>query len=122
MISKVEGYGLPLGSRKVDLSGEGFMFCGDAGHLIEPLTGEGIGQAMVSGRYAGWQAIKCFEQNDFSSKFMMDYETTVYKKLWATHRKRYFIQNIIEKKPWILNVTVKLFNWTKTIRSFFKKE
>ena len=58
------------------------MFCGDAGHLIEPLTGEGIGQAMVSGRYAGWQAMKCFEQDDFSAKFMKSYDTTVYKKLW----------------------------------------
>ena len=72
-LSDIKGYGLPLGSQKVTLSGERFMLCGDAASLIDPATGEGIGQAMISGRYAGWQAIECFKKNDFSGTFLKQY-------------------------------------------------
>ncbi len=66
---EIRGYLLPLGSHKVTISGNRFMLCGDAASLIDPATGAGIGQAMVSGRYAGWHALKCFEKNDFTSLF-----------------------------------------------------
>ncbi len=102
-IGKIEGFGLPLGSRKIKLSGDHFMLCGDAGALIDPLSGEGIGQAMVSGRYAGWHAKKCFEQNDFSASFMKHYDEQVYQKLWKRHRKNYWIQKLIADRAWLMN-------------------
>jgi menaquinone-9 beta-reductase len=95
LIGKIEGFGLPLGSRKVKMSGDNFMLCGDAAALIDPATGEGIGQAIVSGRYAGWQAIKCFEQNNFSASFMKPYDQLVYKKFWSTHRNHYWLLKLI---------------------------
>src|SRR5258706_6432128 len=45
-IGKIEGFGLPLGSRKVPMSGDRFMLCGDAASLIDPLSGVCIGQAI----------------------------------------------------------------------------
>jgi geranylgeranyl reductase family protein len=103
LIGKIEGFGLPLGSRKVTISGNNFMLCGDAASLIDPLSGEGIGQAILSGRYAGWHAKKCFEHNDFSSTFMKGYDEQVYKKLWDRHLKNYRIQQIIGDREWLLN-------------------
>lgn len=103
LVGKIEGFGLPLGSRKVPLSGERFMLCGDAGSLIDPLSGEGIGQAMVSGRYAGWHAKKCFEENDFSSSFMRQYDAQVYRKFWKRHRKNHWIQRMIADRDWLFN-------------------
>lgn len=103
MISPLKGFGLPLGSRKITISGHRFMLCGDAASLIDPLSGEGIGQAMVSGRYAGWQAIKCFEKNDFSETIMLDYRKTVYDKLWKEHRLHYWTQKAINNRPWVVN-------------------
>jgi len=44
------------------------MLCGDAASTYKSCFGAGIGQAMQSGRYAGWQALRCFEKNDFFSK------------------------------------------------------
>ncbi|KAA3641554.1 MAG: geranylgeranyl reductase, partial [Bacteroidetes bacterium] len=35
MIGKLEGYGLPLGSKSRHISGERFMLVGDAGHLVD---------------------------------------------------------------------------------------
>jgi len=100
---KIEGYGLPLGSRKITISGDHFMLAGDAASLIDPATGEGIGQSMISGRYAGWQAIKCFEANNFSSDFMKQYDKQLYDKIWGTSRKSYLIQRHIFNRKWLFN-------------------
>ena len=120
-IGQLEGFGLPLGSRKVTMSGDNFMLCGDAASLIDPLSGEGIGQAMVSGRYAGWQAKKCFDQNNFSSTFMKQYDKQVYDKFWVRHRKNYFIQQIIGNREWLLNGVVNLTSKHSLIKSILMK-
>jgi len=121
MISKIEGYGLPLGSRKTTISGNRFMLCGDAASLIDPLTGEGIGQAMVSGRYAGWQAKKCFEQNNFSASFIKQYNKTVYDKLWGEHRRNYFIRKLIVNHPSLFNASTSILNSNKFLYNLTKK-
>lgn len=121
MISDIKGYGLPLGSRKVTVSGNRFMLCGDAASLIDPLTGEGIGQAMVSGRYAGWQAVKCFQQSDFSAAFMKQYDKTVYDKLWKTHRRSYLIREYIVRHPRLFNACVRLLVANKWLFNQAKK-
>lgn len=108
MIGKVEGYSLPLGSRNITISGNRFMLCGDAGSLINPLTGAGIGQAMASGRYAGWHAKKCFAQNNFTASFMKQYDKMVYNKFGQDNRKGYIIRRIIQDRAWIFNLVVNL--------------
>jgi len=100
---KVEGFGLPLGSRKVRVSGQRFMLCGDAAALIDPATGEGIGQAMISGRYAGWQALRCFQKTNFSEAFMKQYDQELYAKLWRGHRRRYLLRRFVLNKGQRMN-------------------
>lgn len=106
MTKDIQGFGLPLGSQKVKLSGSRFMLCGDAGSLIDPLTGEGIGQAMISGRYAGWHALHCLKANDFSAQMMAGYDAQVYGKLWRDQRRRYRMQQLIQHHPVIFNALV----------------
>lgn len=109
LLGEIKGSGLPLGSRKNQISGNNFMLCGDAAGLIDPATGEGIGQAMISGRYAGWHAIKCFEQNDFSSAIMKQYDKQVYKKLWGKSYINYIYQRILLSNEGLFNICLKLF-------------
>lgn len=120
-VGDLEGFGLPLGSRKVKMSGDNFMLCGDAASLIDPLSGEGIGQAMVSGRYAGWQAKKCFEQNNFTETFMRQYDRQVYDKFWVRHRKNYVIQQIIGRREWLLNGVINLASKKGMVRDLLAK-
>jgi geranylgeranyl reductase family protein len=94
---------LPLGSHKVTVSGDRFMLCGDAASLIDPATGEGIGHAVLSGRYAAWQAMRCFEENDFSASFMKGYDKSLYAKLWKHNHRRYLIRKIIVARPFAFN-------------------
>jgi geranylgeranyl reductase family protein len=108
MVSDINGCLLPLGSRKVTISGNRFMLCGDAASLIDPATGAGIGQAILAGRYAGWHAVKCFEKNDFSNHFMKRYDKTVYDKLWRHNIFRFMIRNIINSQPLVLNAAINM--------------
>jgi len=119
-IGKIEGFGLPLGSRKVPISGDRFMLCGDAASLIDPLSGEGIGQAIVSGRYAGWQAKKCFDTNNFSAGYMKQYDAQVYHKFWSRHRKNHFIQQLMNHE-WLLNGVINAALKSRLIRSVISK-
>lgn len=116
LFGKIEGYGLPLGSRKTVISGDHFMLCGDAASLIDPATGEGIGQSMISGRYAGWQAIKCFAQHNFSAAFMKQYDKQLHDKLWSNFRKSYFLQRYFFTKKWLFNSLANVVNKSKLVK------
>lgn len=48
----LRGMGLPLASKRWPISGHGYFLVGDAAHLIDPFTGEGISHAMISGMHA----------------------------------------------------------------------
>ncbi len=77
----IDGYGLPLGSKIRRLSGERYMLVGDAGFLIDPFTGEGIGNAMYSARMAAQQAAACIAANDYSAAAMSAYDANIARVL-----------------------------------------
>ena len=91
----IEGYGLPLGSKGRRISGESYMLLGDAGHLIDPFTGEGIGNAFYSGIIAGQLAQKCLEANDFSAEFMKAYDVRVARVLGSEMKLSYKLQRMV---------------------------
>ena len=103
LISEIQGSLLPLWSRKTPVSGNNLMLCGDAASLINPASGAGIGQAMQSGRFAGWQALKCFDKNDFSAKYMKSYDNTIREKLWKENRQYLLMRELILKNAWALD-------------------
>lgn len=102
------GYGLPTGSRKVTLSGERFLLAGDAASLIDPATGEGIGNAMISGILAGKQAIKCFEQQQFDALFMQQYDRSIHDKFYDEMRNKYLMQRMVGEKAWLADMAIGL--------------
>ncbi|MCC6725280.1 MAG: NAD(P)/FAD-dependent oxidoreductase [Saprospiraceae bacterium] len=103
LLGKITGYGMPLGSKKRQLSGEHYMLVGDAGHLIDPLSGEGIGNAVYSGFIAAEQAQKCLEANDFSASFMNAYDVRVERVLGKDMEVSYQIQQMLAR-PWLVNL------------------
>jgi menaquinone-9 beta-reductase len=80
-LEAVKGFGLPLGGKKRKLSGNRFLLVGDAASLIDPFSGEGIGNAVRSGRTAADHIIYCFKENNFSAVFNKAYDKSIYQKM-----------------------------------------
>ena len=78
-VGKLEGFGLALGSRRVPLSGDHFLLIGDAASLIDPASGEGISNAIVSGKVAAETIVAAFKAQDFSADFVKMYEKQLFK-------------------------------------------
>lgn len=113
-IGSAHGYGLPLGSKKRTLSGDHYMLVGDAAHLIDPLTGEGIGNAFYSGFIAAEQAEKCLQANDFSAAFLTDYDVRVQRVLGEEMRLTYQLQQMA-RYPVIVNVIANIIASNKKV-------
>ena len=84
------------------ISGEGYMLVGDAGHLVDPMTGEGIGNAFYSGFIAAEQAQACLAEEDFSAAFLQAYDVRVARVLGSEMKLSYRLQKFISF-PWVAN-------------------
>jgi geranylgeranyl reductase family protein len=104
------GFGLPLGSKKYNISGERYMLCGDAASLIDPFSGEGIETAMESGKFAAEQAIQCFKNNRFDTAFMKTYDERVYEKMWPNFRYHYYLQKLLSDRTSLINALIRIGN------------
>ncbi|MDN5200922.1 geranylgeranyl reductase family protein [Fulvivirgaceae bacterium BMA10] len=105
-LETVKGFGLPLGSKKRSLSGDRFLLVGDAASLIDPLTGEGIGNAMISGRLAAEHIMNGFKERNFSSVFNLRYDELIYEKLGAELQLSSKMKKLF-KHPRLLNFIAK---------------
>jgi geranylgeranyl reductase family protein len=116
LTDEVRGYGLPLGSKKRPLSGDNYLLVGDAASLIDPFTGEGIGNAMMSGMLAAQQAIKAIENNQMSVPYLREYDHAVYRRLWSELSLSRRMQQLV-KYPWLFNMVVNKANRNATLRN-----
>lgn len=119
MITKIQAYGLPLWDGKRKISGDHFMLTGDAANLIDPITGEGIGHAAISGMYAAEQCKRSLEANDFSGEFIQQYDESVYGRIGKELAISSKIPNFI-KYPWLFNMTVNKALKSKTLQEKLK--
>ncbi len=114
LVDKVYGWGLPLGSIKRKLSGDGYMLLGDAASLIDPFTGEGIGNAMLSGYIAADVSKLAIEENNYSEEFMTQYDEKIYKRFWSEFNLSRQLQQLSMKK-WLFNFVINRAVSNKTL-------
>ena len=97
---------LPLGSPRQNsmklrrMFGNGCLLVGDSGSLVDPFTGEGIGNALLSAK----TAVKHIKENrkDFNLKCGEDYQREVWEILGKELTNSYKIQNYT-RKEWLIN-------------------
>lgn len=94
MKSEIVGFPLPLGSRRLKLSGDNYMMVGDAASLIDPITGEGIGTAIHSGFIAADQAENCLKMQNFSASFMKSYDDRIWRVMGPEFKMSRALQKI----------------------------
>ena len=112
---KIQGWGLPLGSKKRPVSGEGFLLVGDAGSLIDPFTGEGIGNALYSGMMAADYIVEAIKQNRFDAEFLKQYDVAFYDRQWDELKLSHTMQKLC-KYPWLFNFVVNKAHKNKALR------
>jgi menaquinone-9 beta-reductase len=99
---EIIGFPLPMGSKRQNLSGNNYMLVGDAACLIDPLTGEGIGNAINSGLVAADQAEKCVKAQNFSADFMKDYDKRIWRVMGPELKMSHRMQRL-GKYPIVFN-------------------
>lgn len=113
--SSIDGYGLPLGSKKRTLSGARYMLVGDAAYLIDPFTGEGIGNALYSGRMAAQHAAAALETGDLSAAALSAYDEHVYRVLGPELQLSHRLQKLV-RYPWLFNLLMKMGTRNKQLK------
>ncbi len=114
---KIEGWGLPLAMNRQPLSGDNFMLTGDAACLVDPFSGEGIGNALYSGMLAAAAIKDAGEQNDFSAGFLKKtYDDVVYKRLGGEFKISATLQRLCNY-PWLFNFVVNKANKSPSLRN-----
>src|SRR6266487_307164 len=75
---------------------DGVMICGDAAHMVNPLSGGGIINAMKSGRLAGRAAAAAIRAGDTSESRLACYHKDWMDLLGEAHLKYYRIKQALE--------------------------
>lgn len=115
LLGKIEGWGLPLGSKQRTISGDNFLLTGDAASLIDPFTGEGIGNAMYSGMLAAAHIENALLENRFDAAFNKAYDDLFYERQWDELKLSHTMQKLV-KYPWLFNFVVTKAEKNKTLR------
>jgi flavin-dependent dehydrogenase len=112
-----------MGTEPLPVSGDGFVLTGDAASLVDPFSGEGIGNALFSGMLAAEAIIKADEAGDFSASFLKQhYDDELYRRILSELRTSAALQRLC-RFPWLFNFVVnkarKSHSLQQTISSMF---
>jgi geranylgeranyl reductase family protein len=109
------GFGLTLGTRKLSLSGHRFLLCGDAASLIDPFSGDGIGNALVSGDLAAKHILKHRKDMLFSESNNKRYDQSVYASIWNDLRKSTYALRIVSRFPFLTDWGIRILAFKNRI-------
>jgi len=76
---------------------DGLMLAGDAAHMINPLSGGGIINAMKAGRLAGRHAARALREEDTSARNLQAYHADWMHLLGDSHKLYYQLKETINK-------------------------
>jgi menaquinone-9 beta-reductase len=93
--SPIRGYPLRTGIGRARLFTDNILLAGEAGHLANPLTGEGIAPAMESGELAARQAQRALQAGDFSANGLAAYGRGLRGRFLADHRAAQLVRQML---------------------------
>ena len=89
IIQQISG-GVSVNRVKDKMSLPGLLAIGDAARLIDPITGGGIANGMISGKFAAQVSKKAIDENNFSEEMMKNYDLMVKDKFERKHLRNWF--------------------------------
>lgn len=118
LIDPVKGWRLPLAIEKRSVSGAHYLLTGDAGALIDPFTGEGIGNAMLSGQIAAGVIQQAVKEHNFSASFLKQYDQQLYQAMWSELSLSRTLQKLVRRR-WLFNFVINRINSNKNLHETF---
>lgn len=104
-----KGWRIPSGPQAMDNYAPGVMLIGDAGSMVLPLTGEGIGPAMETAKMVADTAADALKANDFSSEFLKRYADMRHAMYDAKYQSIKMLENAF-RSPETINGFLHRFN------------
>jgi digeranylgeranylglycerophospholipid reductase len=96
-IIEVNAGAIPVGGFLDEMEADNLLVAGDAGHMVDPVHGGGIGIAMEGGTLAAKTALKALKVNNFSKEFLHQYTLEWYKVRGNELKKRLKGRHLLEK-------------------------
>jgi geranylgeranyl reductase family protein len=88
-------WSLKMGMWGAKRYGQGMMLVGDAGSMVHPISGEGVGYALESGRLAASWANEAHVRQDFSASALSGYERQLRHRRAREHLSGYALVNLV---------------------------
>ncbi|QTN38783.1 geranylgeranyl reductase family protein [Cryomorphaceae bacterium] len=114
-LENVKGWGLPIGSKKRKISGDHFLLLGDAASVIDPATGEGIGNAIRTGRVAAELLPDLIKKDKTQAGDLKAYDEEVYRRMWSELKWSRTLQKLLHY-PWLINFVVRKSARNESVR------
>lgn len=115
---KIVGWDLTLGGKKFDVSDDRLLLIGDAASMIDPFTGEGIGNAIMSGKFAAEHCLEAIKENNYSAYFNKKYDDRVYRNILEEMQNSKKLQDLTNYK-WLFNFVVSKISKNKELQATF---
>jgi menaquinone-9 beta-reductase len=88
-------WSLKMGMWGAKRYGQGVMAVGDAGSMVHPISGEGVGYALESGRLAATWVHEAHARKDFSASVISGYERQLRHRRAREHLSGYALVNLV---------------------------
>ena len=119
MAGKPRAQRLPFYEGRQPVSSDHCMLLGDAARIVDPFTGEGIANAMLSGMLAAETAGKAVNALDFSESTLNAYDNLLYAKLEKELTLAMRLQKLAAN-AWLINLLIGRASKNKKIRYLLK--
>jgi flavin-dependent dehydrogenase len=86
---------------------DGAMLVGDAAGFINPLTGGGIHNAIISAELAAQTIDEAFKADNTTREFLKIYETRCHEKMWSSMKRSHNMQRTFMRFPFIVDFMIR---------------
>lgn len=113
---------LNFGSQKIQRAFDGALFVGDAGGYINPLTGGGIHNALISAKVAVETIDAALTEKNFSRNYLLQYEERCDEQMWSSMVRSYRMQKWLMRFPIAIDALVRVMGGnSKFTQTFLEK-
>jgi geranylgeranyl reductase family protein len=105
LMGAVGGWSIPLASARRKCAGNGFVLVGDAASLVDPFSGEGIGNGMKSALIAAETLAEAAKQGAVGGEKCSKYERALWEEIGNDIKSSYALQRL-GKLPFLLDIAI----------------